>query len=152
MATSIPLSCPRAVIGRGRGRVRCRRRRGARASPKASSSTIPIRSLAELAAELDERQPPSAAIDVSPGESGEPGLPGGDAFRDPFDPVYWQTAPQPRIARADGDGSTGPRGLTDAGAAFPELGPGEGEPATDEAQLPFPLFVESDVDRDGGAG
>lgn len=116
--------------------------------PRFSESELfhdPYAVLAELAAELDERQPPSAAIDISPGESGEPGLPGGDAFRDPFDPIYWQTAPQPRIARADGDGSTGPRGLTDAGAAFPELGPGEGEPATEDALLPFPLFVESDV-------
>ncbi|MGY6571129.1 MAG: MotB family protein [Salinarimonas sp.] len=118
--------------------------------PRFSESELfhdPYAVLAELAAELDERQPPSAAIDISPGESGEPGLPGGDAFRDPFDPVYWQTAPQPRIARADGDGSTGPRGLTDAGAAFPELGPGKGKPATEEAVLPFPLFVESDVEE-----
>ena len=128
MATSIPLSCPRAVI-------RARAGKGpmspAASAPRFSESELfhdPYSVLAELAAELDERQPPSAAIDVSPGESGEPGLARWRCVPRSLRPgSTGQTAPQPRIARADGDGSTGPRGLTDAGAAFPELGPGEGE-------------------------
>lgn len=90
----------------------------------------PYAILAELAAELQDNRPPNAMIDVSPGASGQPGISGGDAFRDPFDPVYWQVAPTAQVGRSDGDGTGGPVGVADAGAAFPELGPGEGVAST----------------------
>jgi chemotaxis protein MotB len=105
----------------------------------------PYAILAELAAQLQADQPPSAMIDVSPGESGEPGLTGGDAFRDPFDPVYWQVAPQMQIGRSDGDGTGGPAGIADAGAAFPELGPGDGVAGTQITTAMLPLSARPDA-------
>jgi chemotaxis protein MotB len=106
----------------------------------------PYAILAELAAELQsDKAPPNASIDFSPGESGEPGLTGGDAFRDPFDPVYWQVAPQVRVGRADGDGTGGPVGIVDAGAAFPELGPGEGVASAEIAATMLPLTPAIDI-------
>ncbi|TVR07138.1 MAG: hypothetical protein EA385_13715 [Salinarimonadaceae bacterium] len=117
-------------------------------APRYSEASLfqdPYAILAEIAAELDKRAtPPSAAIDLSPGAVGDPGLSGGDAFRDPFDPVYWQVAPQPRVGRSDGDGTGGPVGLTDAGAAFPELGPGSGPAGSEYAAIPYPPGVEED--------
>jgi chemotaxis protein MotB len=105
-----------------------------RERPRYSEAALfqdPYAILAELAAEMQsDAQPPSAMIDVSPGESGEPGLMGGDSFRDPFDPVYWQVAQQVQAGRSDGDGTSGPPGIVDAGAAFPELGPGAGIAST----------------------
>lgn len=97
--------------------------------PRYSESALfqdPYAILAELAAELQDDRPPSAMIDVTPGATGQPGITGGDAFRDPFDPVYWQVAPSTLIGRSNGDGTGGPIGVADAGAAFPELGAGEG--------------------------
>ena len=46
----------------------------------------PYSVLATLAAETEPDKPQSATI----GELGEPGRRGGDAPRDPFDPLYWQ--------------------------------------------------------------
>lgn len=118
-------------------------------APRYSEAALfqdPYAILAEIAASADARpSPPSAAIDLSPGAVGEPGLSGGDAFRDPFDPVYWQIAPQPRVGRSDGDGTGGPAGLTDAGAAFPELGPGSGPTASESAAIPYPPGVEEEL-------
>jgi chemotaxis protein MotB len=110
----------------------------------------PYAILAELAAELQSaKAPPNALIDFSPGESGEPGLTGGDAFRDPFDPVYWQVAPQAQVGRADGDGTGDPVGLIDAGAAFPELGPGEGLASAEIAAIMLPLAPAVGMSPDG---
>ncbi|MET3414850.1 MotB family protein [Methylobacterium sp. 1030] len=52
----------------------------------------PYAILAKLAAEA----PPNAPQDVAVGATGEPGRAGGDAVRDPFDPLYWHVvAPAP---------------------------------------------------------
>ncbi|MGJ3264091.1 MAG: MotB family protein [Salinarimonas sp.] len=98
----------------------------------------PYAVLAELSAQAAfTPSTPAAGIDVTPGERGEPGLVGGDAYRDPFDPVYWQLAPQVAVGRADGDGTGGPMGLPDAAAPL-----GLGGPAGSDAQalaaLPAP--------------
>lgn len=77
----------------------------------------PYAVLAELAAQAPmPALSPAAAIDVTPGVAGDPGLFGGEAYRDPFDPIYWQLAGEPRVGRADGDGTGGPLGTPDAGA------------------------------------
>ncbi|MGP9821855.1 flagellar motor protein MotB, partial [Salinarimonas sp. NSM] len=90
----------------------------------------PYAVLAELSAQAAfSPATPAAGIDVTPGERGEPGLVGGDAFRDPFDPVYWQLAPQVTVGRADGDGTGGPMGQPDAAAPL-----GLGGPAGSDAQ------------------
>ena len=89
--------------------------------PESALFQDPYAILAELAAELENDRPPNAMTDLSPGAAGQPGLPGGEQFRDPFDPVYWQVAPTARIGRSDGDGTGG---VADAGAAFPEFAAG----------------------------
>lgn len=77
----------------------------------------PYAVLAELAAQAPmPALSPAAAIDVTPGIAGDPGLFGGEAYRDPFDPIYWQLAGEPRIGRANGDGTGGPLGIPDAAA------------------------------------
>lgn len=84
----------------------------------------PYAVLSELAAQARfEPAPPAAGIDLRPGERGDPGLTGGDAYRDPFDPIYWQLAPQIAVGRSDGDGTGGPMGTPDAAAPFGMGGP-----------------------------
>lgn len=55
----------------------------------------PYAVLAKLAAEA-EPGPEVASADAVVTESGEPGIKGGEAARDPFDPLYWQVAPLPK--------------------------------------------------------
>jgi len=84
----------------------------------------PYAVLAELAAQAAfQPATPAAGIDLRPGDRGEPGLDGGDAYRDPFDPIYWQLAPQVAVGRSDGDGTGGPMGAPDAAAPFGLGGP-----------------------------
>ncbi len=54
----------------------------------------PYAVLARLAAETDRGD--TASADAAALESGQPGISGGDAARDPFDPLYWQVEPLPR--------------------------------------------------------
>ncbi len=54
----------------------------------------PYAVLARLAAETDRSDVASA--DAAALESGQPGISGGDAARDPFDPLYWQVEALPR--------------------------------------------------------
>ncbi|GGK31044.1 MotB family protein [Salinarimonas ramus] len=115
----------------------------------------PYAVLAELSAQAAFAPPsPAAGIDVTPGERGEPGLVGGDAFRDPFDPVYWQLAPQVNVGRADGDGTGGPMGLPDAAAPLGLGGP-EGSQPQAMAALPLPdaetFAVAGEIALDGEA-
>lgn len=55
----------------------------------------PYAILAKLAEAEQEKPQDTLGADVPLGESGEPGLDGGEAYRDPFDPLYWQVAPVP---------------------------------------------------------
>ncbi|KQP51053.1 hypothetical protein ASF41_12710 [Methylobacterium sp. Leaf111] len=65
----------------------------------------PYAVLAKLAAEL-EPGPETASADAVVTETGEPGIKGGEAARDPFDPLYWQVAPLAKT-RIEQAGSTG---------------------------------------------
>ncbi|KMO43156.1 membrane protein [Methylobacterium variabile] len=64
----------------------------------------PYAVLARLAAEADRGD--TASADAASVESGQPGISGGDAARDPFDPLYWQVEPLPRH-RTERPGSLG---------------------------------------------
>ncbi|WP_407524588.1 MotB family protein [Methylobacterium oryzisoli] len=65
----------------------------------------PYAVLARLAAEAEPERPGEAATpDDLRTEIGEPGLSGGEAARDPFDPLYWQVAPLPK-PRSDTPGA-----------------------------------------------
>ncbi|PVE22474.1 MotB family protein [Microvirga sp. KLBC 81] len=53
----------------------------------------PYAVLARIADEIEANPHDTLGADVTPGESDVPGLKGGEVFRDPFDPLYWQVAP-----------------------------------------------------------
>jgi chemotaxis protein MotB len=53
----------------------------------------PYAVLARIADEVEATPHDTLGADVTPGESEVPGLKAGEAFRDPFDPLYWQVAP-----------------------------------------------------------
>lgn len=53
----------------------------------------PYAVLAKIAADIEPTPHDTLGADVTPGESDVPGLKAGEAFRDPFDPLYWQVAP-----------------------------------------------------------
>jgi chemotaxis protein MotB len=53
----------------------------------------PYAVLAKIADEAEANPHDTLGADVTPGESDVPGLKEGEAFRDPFDPLYWQVAP-----------------------------------------------------------
>jgi chemotaxis protein MotB len=53
----------------------------------------PYAVLARIADEIEAMPHDTLGADVTPGESDVPGLKAGEAFRDPFDPLYWQVAP-----------------------------------------------------------
>lgn len=53
----------------------------------------PYAVLAKIADEIEANPQDTLGADVTPGESEVPGLKGGEAFRDPFDPLYWQVSP-----------------------------------------------------------
>ncbi|GJD56598.1 MotB family protein [Methylobacterium dankookense] len=62
----------------------------------------PYAVLAKLAAEGERSEVASA--DAAALETGQPGISGGEAARDPFDPLYWQTEALPR-ARSEQPGA-----------------------------------------------
>ncbi|MFM9856908.1 MotB family protein [Pseudoxanthobacter sp. M-2] len=66
----------------------------------------PYAILAKLAAEADAMAPEAGDIDAPEIQTGEPGDPGGDTARDPFDPVYWQTNAT-RQSRTENPGRSG---------------------------------------------
>ncbi|MBO1904422.1 MotB family protein [Microvirga sp. 3-52] len=53
----------------------------------------PYAVLAKIANEIEANPHDTLGADVTPGESDMPGLKAGEAFRDPFDPLYWQVSP-----------------------------------------------------------
>ena len=54
----------------------------------------PYAVLAKLAAEADQEHPDDTSVaDASFGDNLQPGTHGGEAYRDPFDPLYWQVTP-----------------------------------------------------------
>jgi len=104
----------------------------------------PYAVLAKLATEGEQDQARDTLGADSPlGESGDPGMNGGEAYRDPFDPLYWQVAPMPKAkTKTPGTPGTMPpapeEGLIDAlapsskaqiDAASMDRGMGPGVPA-----------------------
>lgn len=87
----------------------------------------PYAVLAKLAAELDNVSPRDVVgIDGTPTETGKPGLNGGEAQRDPFDPLYWQVTPtlRPRTENPGPPETTSPvprEGSIDALAPKPTI-------------------------------
>jgi chemotaxis protein MotB len=53
----------------------------------------PYAVLAKIADEVEANPHDTLGADVTPGENDVPGLKAGEAFRDPFDPLYWQVSP-----------------------------------------------------------
>lgn len=97
----------------------------------------PYAVLAKLAAEADPDRADSADAVIT--ESAQPGINGGEAARDPFDPLYWQVAPLAKtrtetpgaantVAPLPRDGRLDARAATQAGAAA--------KPATKLALVP----------------
>ena len=109
----------------------------------------PYALLASLATEYKASHPASA--DITVGDVRNEGLPGGEADRDPFDPIYWQTAEVPDVRAAD-PGAPGtaeaipPDVKMDAAGAEPTPVPGPGEPAAPlpvvEPAAPPPVAAE----------
>ncbi|MGO4707475.1 MotB family protein [Microvirga sp. 2MCAF38] len=67
----------------------------------------PYAVLAKLSAEADHEQTQNTSgVDATLGETGVPGMNGGEAYRDPFDPLYWQVAPMPK-PKTDTPGAPG---------------------------------------------
>lgn len=64
----------------------------------------PYAVLAKLAAEGERSE--VASVDAAASEAGLPGVAGGEAARDPFDPLYWQTEALPK-ARSEQPGKVG---------------------------------------------
>ncbi|MXQ11662.1 MotB family protein [Microvirga makkahensis] len=77
----------------------------------------PYAVLAKIAEEIEPNPHDTLGADVTPGESDTPGLKSGEAFRDPFDPLYWQVVPVDEM-KAD----TSPK-------------PGTGSPAPTNAEI-----------------
>ena len=86
----------------------------------------PYAVLAKLAAEADPDRADSADAVIT--ESAQPGINGGEAARDPFDPLYWQVAPLAKtrtetpgaantVSPLPRDGRLDARAATQAGAA-----------------------------------
>ncbi len=65
----------------------------------------PYAILARIAAEAEPLAHHALGADLTTGENDKPGLPGGEAYRDPFDPLYWQISP---VKPATSDGKIQP--------------------------------------------
>ncbi|MCJ2083924.1 MotB family protein [Methylobacterium sp. J-090] len=107
----------------------------------------PYAVLAKLAAEAEAE---SASADTVASETGEPGFKGGEAARDPFDPLYWQVAPVMK-ARTEQPGSAATvsplpqEARLDARAATV---PSKGTASTG-APKPVPVQLASALPEDG---
>lgn len=64
----------------------------------------PYAVLAKLASETEADRSDVASVDAMAQDGAQPGIAGGEAARDPFDPLYWQTETLPR-ARSDNPGA-----------------------------------------------
>jgi len=128
----------------------------------------PYAVLARIADEIEANPHDTLGADVTPGERDQPGLNGGEVFRDPFDPLYWQVAPvdemkadtsskpgtaSPAPSKAELDALTAAKrtqaavahgdGKQAAVAALPESAPDASAGAATEAQA---LSAEAEAD------
>lgn len=104
----------------------------AMAAAEEAAFADPYAVLAKLAGEATPQAP---SADVPIGETGAQGVMGGDAYRDPFDPVYWQMdTGSAAKARAPGKAGT-------AGGV-----PSEGRPdAAAVSTIPDPIGITPDM-------
>jgi chemotaxis protein MotB len=80
------------------------------------------------------------------GERTEPGQKGGTAYRDPFDPIYWQVTPQSPTETEPADGPTGRGPSAEDDAAMPGEGEGPTRPeAAPDATVPASTPVAPSV-------
>ncbi|NBJ11008.1 MotB family protein [Microvirga arsenatis] len=83
----------------------------------------PYAVLARIAEEIEPNPQDTLGADVTPGETDVPGLKAGEAFRDPYDPLYWQVSPVEEL-KTDTPSKPGtappapPKALMDAVAAL----------------------------------
>jgi chemotaxis protein MotB len=91
----------------------------------------PYAVLAKIADEIEANPHDTLGADVTPGESEVPGLKAGEAFRDPFDPLYWQVAPieEMKTDAPSNPGTAAPapsKAIMDAVAALSQKSPSGG--------------------------
>ncbi|EIM24929.1 MotB family protein [Microvirga lotononidis] len=95
----------------------------------------PYAVLARIAEEADVTPYDTLGADATPGDTEVPGLKAGEAFRDPFDPLYWQVAPVDKLkmdpAPKPGTAAPAPsKAIMDVVAALSQKSPAAGNPDT----------------------
>jgi chemotaxis protein MotB len=114
----------------------------------------PYAVLAKIADEVEVNPHDTLGADVTPGESDVPGLKAGEAFRDPFDPLYWQVAPVEELKTdtpsRPGTAAPAPsKAVMDAVAALSQKSPG-GSKADSKAPIKAPTPNENQVAQPNG--
>lgn len=131
--------------GSGDTRISDHRQASHERKPRFSEAALFEDPYAVLAALVAGSEPGQAADKVGAfetrGQSGEPGLNGGEAQRDPFDPVYWKMARAPQTQARDGKESGGAK-TASAGTTAAEPAPPPPAPAP-EAPPPRPAPKET---------
>jgi chemotaxis protein MotB len=134
--------------GSGDTRISDHRQASHERKPRFSEAALFEDPYAVLAALVAGSEPGQAADKVGAfetrGQSGEPGLNGGEAQRDPFDPVYWKMARAPQTQARDGKENGGAK-TASAGTTAAEPAPPPPAPAATEAtpQKPTPAPKET---------
>lgn len=151
-------------MGGGDSRVSDHRQASNARKPRFSEAALFEDPYAVLAALVAGSEPGQAADKVGAfetrGQSGEPGLNGGEAQRDPFDPVYWKMARSPVAQEGKEPGGATVAGAGSASAAkvapakAPETRPERATPAAQEplaAPAPAPETQPSASDSSAPA-
>lgn len=100
----------------------------------------PYAVLAKIADEIEANPHDTLGADVTPGERDDPGLNGGEAFRDPFDPLYWQVAPVDEL-KADTPSKPGTAARTPSKAEIDALAAAKRKQVADERRESKPTSV-----------
>ncbi|UVF20278.1 MotB family protein [Microvirga terrae] len=116
----------------------------------------PYAVLAKIADEVEVNPHDTLGADVTPGESDVPGLKAGEAFRDPFDPLYWQVAPVDELKTdtpsKPGTAAPAPsKAVMDAVAALSQKPATGGRPDSKTAAKPSASNEGSDMQANGTA-
>lgn len=114
----------------------------------------PYAVLAKIADEVEANPHDTLGADVTPGESEVPGLKAGEAFRDPFDPLYWQVAPieELKTDTPSKPGTAAPapsKAIMDAVAALSQKSPAGGRLASKAPAGTSPSNVSPDMQSNG---
>ncbi len=114
----------------------------------------PYAVLAKIADEVEANPHDTLGADVTPGESEVPGLKAGEAFRDPFDPLYWQVAPieELKTDTPSKPGTAAPapsKAIMDAVAALSQKSPAGGRLASKAPAGTSPSNERPDMQSNG---